>query len=53
MQDTEAHYDASGTPSAPPDNGIVSALLDSIVIGPAVRGRKIFDPTRVTPNWRA
>ena len=32
---------------------IVSALLESIVIGPAVRGRNVFDPTRVTPNWRA
>ena len=32
---------------------IVSALLESVVIGPAVRGRNVFDPTRVTPNWRA
>jgi site-specific DNA recombinase len=31
---------------------IVSALLDSIVIGPAVRGRNVFDPSRVTPSWR-
>ncbi len=27
--------------------------LESIIIGPAVRGRNVFDPTRVTPNWRA
>ena len=31
---------------------IVSALLDSIVIGPGVRGRNVFDPSRVTPSWR-
>jgi DNA invertase Pin-like site-specific DNA recombinase len=31
---------------------IVSALVESIVIGPAVRGRNRFDPTRITPNWR-
>lgn len=32
---------------------IVAALLDSITIGPAVRGRNTFDPTRVSPHWKA
>jgi site-specific DNA recombinase len=31
---------------------VVAALLDSIIIGPAVRGRNTFDPTRVTPVWK-
>lgn len=37
----------------PRQRAIVSALLESIAIGPAVRGRNVFDPTRVTPTWRA
>ncbi len=41
------------TLTAARQRAIVSALLDSIVIGPAVRGRNTFDPNRVTPNWKA
>lgn len=33
-------------------NAIVGAVLDHAVIAPAVRGRNIFDPNRVTPVWR-
>jgi len=33
--------------------GIVAALLDTITIGPGVRGRNTFDPNRVTPDWKA
>jgi hypothetical protein len=32
---------------------IVSAVLDSVLVGPAVRGRNFFDPSRPTPTWRA
>jgi site-specific DNA recombinase len=31
---------------------IVATLLDHIKIGPAVRGRKAFDPDRLKPVWR-
>lgn len=31
---------------------IIAAVLDHAVVGPAVRGRKTFDPSRVTPVWR-
>lgn len=31
---------------------ILSAVVDRIVIGPAVRGRNAFDPARVTIEWR-
>lgn len=31
---------------------VIGALVDRIVVGPAVRGRNRFDPTRVTPEWR-
>ena len=37
---------------APRQRAIVSALLDSIEIGPALRGRNVFDPSRVTPHWK-
>jgi site-specific DNA recombinase len=40
------------TLTAARQRAIVSALLDSIVIGPGVRGRNTFDPSRVTPNWK-
>jgi hypothetical protein len=39
--------------SPPRQRAIVSALLESIIIGSAVRGRNTFDPTRVTPTWKA
>jgi len=31
---------------------VVAAVLDRAVIGPAVRGRNMFDPSRVAPVWR-
>jgi len=31
---------------------IVRTLLDSVTIGPGVRGRNTFDRTRLTPTWR-
>ena len=31
---------------------IIAALMKHVVIGPAVRGRNRFDPTRVRPVWR-
>jgi site-specific DNA recombinase len=31
---------------------IVATLLDHLKIGPAVRGRKAFDPERLKPVWR-
>ena len=31
---------------------ILSAVVDRIVIGPAVRGRNAFDPSRVSIEWR-
>jgi len=31
---------------------VLSAVVDRIVIGPAVRGRNAFDPGRVTVEWR-
>lgn len=31
---------------------IVSAVVDRITIGPAVRGRNVFDPGRVSIEWR-
>jgi site-specific DNA recombinase len=31
---------------------IVKALLDHVVVGPAVRGRTRFDPSRLRPVWR-
>jgi len=32
---------------------IMAAVLDSVVVGPAVRGRNFFDPSRLSPVWRA
>jgi hypothetical protein len=32
---------------------IMTAVLDSATVGPAVRGRNFFDPSRLTPVWRA
>jgi hypothetical protein len=32
---------------------IVAAVVDHLVIGPGQRGLNRFDPTRVTPVWRA
>ena len=31
---------------------IVAALLDRTTVGPAVRGRASFDPSRIVPVWR-
>ncbi len=31
---------------------VVASVLDRATIGPAVRGRNLFDPTRVAPVWR-
>ncbi|MEA2580709.1 MAG: hypothetical protein QOE83_1601 [Actinomycetota bacterium] len=31
---------------------IVRALVDYITVGPGVRGRNTFDPTRFTPTWK-
>jgi DNA invertase Pin-like site-specific DNA recombinase len=32
---------------------VVAAVVDRVVVGPAVRGRNFFDPDRVTIEWRA
>jgi hypothetical protein len=32
---------------------IVAALLDHVVVGPAVRGRNRFDHSRLAAVWRA
>jgi uncharacterized protein YqgQ len=32
---------------------VVQAVIDRVVIGPAVRGRNFFDPGRVTVEWCA
>jgi DNA invertase Pin-like site-specific DNA recombinase len=31
---------------------IVAAVLDSITVGPAVRGRNTFDPSRIDATWK-
>jgi hypothetical protein len=31
---------------------IIAAVLDHVVVSPAVRGRTAFDPARVAPLWR-
>lgn len=41
------------TLSLPSQRAIVAAVLDHAVIGPGVRGRNRFDPSRVTPVWKA
>lgn len=33
-------------------HAIIAALLDHVTVGPAVRGRNTFDPSRLTPLWR-
>jgi hypothetical protein len=33
-------------------HAIVAAVLDHITVGPAVRGRNTFDPSRLVPLWR-
>jgi DNA invertase Pin-like site-specific DNA recombinase len=33
-------------------HAIVAAVVDRVVVGPAVRGRNRFDPDRVTVTWR-
>jgi hypothetical protein len=32
---------------------VIAAVMDHAEVGPAVRGRNRFDPTRVRPTWRA
>jgi len=32
---------------------IVEAVLDHVVVGPGRRGFNCFDPSRLTPVWRA
>lgn len=32
---------------------VLAALIDRVVIGPAVRGRNFFDPSRVSIDWKA
>ena len=36
----------------PRQRAIVGAVLDRATVGPGVRGRNAFDPSRVTPVWR-
>jgi site-specific DNA recombinase len=31
---------------------VIKAVLDHATVGPAVRGRNRFDPTRISPAWR-
>jgi DNA invertase Pin-like site-specific DNA recombinase len=31
---------------------IIAAVLDHAIVGPALRGRKTFDPARITPVWK-
>jgi site-specific DNA recombinase len=31
---------------------VLSAVIDRVVIGPAVRGRNFFDPSRVSVDWK-
>jgi hypothetical protein len=31
---------------------VVAAVIEAVVVGPAVRGRNTFDPDRVTIRWR-
>jgi site-specific DNA recombinase len=38
--------------SAARQRAIIAALLDSIIVGPAVRGRNKFDPNRIRPVWK-
>jgi hypothetical protein len=33
-------------------HAIVEAVLDHVIVGPAVRGRNTFDPSRLTALWR-
>jgi hypothetical protein len=33
-------------------HAVVAAILDHAVVSPAVRGRSVFDPQRVSPLWR-
>jgi hypothetical protein len=41
-----------GSLSTARQRAVVAALLDSIIVGPAVRGRNKFDPSRITPVWK-
>jgi len=36
----------------PRQRAIISALLNSITVGPGVRGRNKFDPSRIKPDWK-
>jgi site-specific DNA recombinase len=36
----------------PRQRAIVAALLERATVGPAVRGRNTFDPSRIAPVWR-
>jgi hypothetical protein len=42
-------------PSLPLDEqrAIIVEVVDHVTVGPAVRGRNTFDPTRITITWRA
>ncbi len=39
--------------SLPRRRAVISALLDRIIVHPAIRGRNTFDPKRLEPIWRA
>jgi hypothetical protein len=39
--------------SLPRRRAVISAVLDRIIVHPAVRGRNTFDPQRLEPIWRA
>jgi hypothetical protein len=32
---------------------VISALVEAVVVGPALRGRNYFDNSRVTIRWKA
>jgi DNA invertase Pin-like site-specific DNA recombinase len=54
LPDSEAALrEAWGTASLDWKRAVVQAVVERVVIGPAVRGRNFFDPDRVAVEWRA
>lgn len=47
--DVRQRWDGMGVDAR---RAVLDAVLEAVVIGPAIRGRNVFDPNRVTLRWK-